>query len=521
MRRAACAFAALLGLTATTVSAEIVLTPIGTYSTGIFDAGGAEIVAYDPVTQRLFVVNADANRLDVLDIRKPGAPARVSSIDLSPFGGGVNSVAVHGGIVAAAVEDADKQAPGKVAFFDAAGSPLSSVTVGALPDMLTFSPNGSWLLVANEGEPLDYCSPGLANDPEGSVSVIDLRGGVAGLTQAQVRTAGFAAFNGAVPAGVRVFGPGATAAQDFEPEYISVSSDSTTAWVTLQENNALAVVDIASATVTSVVPLGTKDHSLPRNALDVSDRDGGTRIAPWPVRGLYQPDAIVAYSFGGQPYLVLANEGDARDYECFGEEARVGDLELEAGAFPGAAALQENEALGRLRTTTANGDTDGDGQNEAIYTFGARSFSIRNAAGDLIWDSGNELELITAAALPEVFNSSNDANDSADSRSDDKGPEPEGVALGAFRGRQYAFIGLERIGGVMVYDVTNPRAPFFVQYVNPRRFDGDAEAGTAGDLGPEGVLYIPRDQSPIPRALLAVGNEISGTVTIYSIKPKG
>jgi 2',3'-cyclic-nucleotide 2'-phosphodiesterase/3'-nucleotidase/5'-nucleotidase len=521
MRRAACAFAALLGLTAAAVSAEIVLTPIGTYSTGIFAAGGAEIVAHDPVTQSLFVVNAEANRLDVLDIRQPWAPVRVSSIDLAPYGGGVNSVAVHGGIVAAAVENADRQAPGKVVFFDTAGSLLSSVTVGSLPDMLTFSPNGSWLLVANEGEPLDYCSPGLANDPEGSVSVIDLRGGVAGLTQAQVRTAGFAAFNGAVPAGVRVFGPGATAAQDFEPEYITVSSDSTTAWVTLQENNALAVVDIASATVTSVAPLGTKDHSLPRNALDPSDRDGGTRIAPWPVRGLYQPDAIAAYSFGGQPYLVLANEGDARDYECFGEEARVGDLELEAGAFPGAAALQENEALGRLRTTTANGDTDGDGRNEEIYTFGARSFSIRNAAGDLIWDSGNELELITAAALPDVFNSSNDANDSADSRSDDKGPEPEGLALGLFRGRQYAFIGLERIGGVMVYDVTNPRAPFFVQYVNPRRFDGDAEAGTAGDLGPEGVLYIPRDQSPIGRALLVVGNEISGTVTIYSIKPRG
>lgn len=521
MRRAACAFAALLGLTAAAVSAQIVLTPIGTYSTGIFDAGGAEIVAHDPVTQRLFVVNAEANRLDVLDIRKPWAPARVSAIDLSPYGGGVNSVAVHDGIVAAAVENENKQAPGKVAFFDTAGVLLSSVTVGALPDMLTFSPNGSWLLVANEGEPLDYCSPGLDNDPEGSISVIDLRGGAAGLTQAKVRTAGFTAFNGAVPAGVRVFGPGATAAQDFEPEYIAVSPDSATAWVTLQENNALAVVDIASATVTSVAALGTKDHSLPRNALDPSDRDGGTRIAPWPVRGLYQPDAIAAYSFAGQPYLVLANEGDARDYECFGEEARVADLDLEAGGFPDAAALQENESLGRLRTTTAGGDTDGDGRNEEIHTFGARSFSIRNAAGNLIWDSGNELELITAAALPDFFNSGNDENGSADSRSDDKGPEPEGVDLGSFRGRQYAFIGLERIGGVMVYDVTDPRAPFFVQYVNPRRFDGDPEAGTAGDLGPEGVLYIPRDQSPIGRALLAVGNEISGTVTLYSIKPKG
>ncbi|HSF41910.1 MAG TPA: choice-of-anchor I family protein [Thermoanaerobaculia bacterium] len=510
-----------MGLTAASVSAQIVLKPIGTYSTGLFDAGGAEIVAYDPDTQRLFVVNAEANRLDVLDIRQPWAPVRVSSIDLSPYGGGVNSVAVRDGIVAAAVENENKQAPGQVVFFDATGRLLSSVTVGALPDMLTFSPDGSWVLVANEGEPLDYCAPGLDNDPEGSVSVIDLRGGVAGLTQDKVRTAGFTAFNGAVPAGIRIFGPGATVAQDLEPEYIAISHDSTTAWVTLQENNALAVVDIASAAVTSLAPLGTKDHSLPRNALDPSDRDGGVRIAPWPVRGLYQPDAIASYSSGGQPYLVMANEGDARDYECFGEETRVGDLELAAGVFPDAASLQEDEALGRLRTTTAGGDTDGDGRNEEIHTFGARSFSIRNAAGDLIWDSGNEMELITAVALPDFFNSSNDGNDSADSRSDDKGPEPEGVALGLFRGRQYAFFGLERVGGVMVYDVTDPRAPFFVQYVNPRRFDGDAEAGTAGDLGPEGLVYIPREQSPIPRALLAVGNEVSGTVTIYSIKPKG
>lgn len=522
MRRAASAFAVLLGLTAAAVSAQIVLTPIGTYSTGIFAEGGAEIVAHDPVTQRLFVVNALANRLDILDIRKPSRPVRVGTIDFAPFGGGVNSVAVHaGGVIAAAVENENKQAPGKVVFFDTAGTLLSSVTVGALPDMLTFTPDGLWVLVANEGEPLDYCAPGLANDPEGSVSVIDIRGGVVGLTQASVRTAGFTAFNGAAPAGIRIFGPNATVAQDLEPEYIAVSPDSKTAWVTLQENNALALVDIASATVTSLVPLGTKDHSLPRNALDPSDRDGGTRIAPWPVRGLYQPDGIAAYSSAGQPYLVLANEGDARDYECFGEETRVGDLELDAGAFPNAAALQEDETLGRLRTTTAGGDSNGDGENEEIYTFGARSFSIRNAAGALIWDSGNELELITAVALPGSFNSTNDENGSADSRSDDKGPEPEGVTVGWFQGRQYAFIGLERIGGVMVYDVTDPRAPFFVQYINPRRFDGDPEAGTAGDLGPEGVLYIPRSKSPISRALLVTGNEISGTVTIYSIKPKG
>jgi hypothetical protein len=182
--------------------------------------------------------------------------------------------------------------------------------------------------------------------------------------------------------------------------------------------------------------------------------------------------------------------------------------------------FQADENLGRLRTTEAGGDTDGDGDKDEILAFGGRSLSIRNAAGGLVWDSGNELELVTAVALPDAFNSNNDANDSADSRSDDKGPEAEGVEVGLFRGRRYAFAGLERTGGIVVYDVTDPRAPFFVQYLNTRRFDGDAEAGTAGDLAPEGLLYIPREESPVPRALLVVGNEVSGTVSIYSIKPR-
>lgn len=512
---------------ATAQPGSIILTPLGSYATGVFAEGGAEIVAYDAASKRLFLVSAVAARVDILDIRRPANPVKVGSLDLTPYGGGVNSVAVKNGVVAVAVEAADRQAPGKAVFFNAQGQFQSAVNVGALPDMITFSPDGRSVLVANEGEPRDYCAPGLANDPEGSVSVIDVSGGAAGLTQANVRTAGFAAFNapGApLPAGLRIFGPNATVAQDLEPEYIAVSADSRTAWATLQENNALAVIDIPSATVTALLPLGTKDHSQLRNALDASDRDGTIRILPQPVSGVYMPDAVAAYRVAGQEYLVLANEGDARDYECFGEETRVGDLELDPTIFPNAAALQEDAELGRLRTTEAGGtlaDTDGDGDVDRILAFGSRSFSIRTAAGELVYDSGSDFELITAAAANADFNSTNDENGTFDARSDDKGPEPEGVALGAFRGRQYAFIGLERLGGVMVYDVTNPRAPFFVQFVNNRDFAGDAEAGTARDLGPEGLLFIPRSDSPIPRALLVVANEVSGTVTLYSVKPRG
>ena len=282
------------------------LTVLGSYSSGIYNAGGAEIVAHDPLTQRLYVVNAQAASVDVLDISNPASPTKIATVSLLPFGGVANSVAVHEGLVAIAVEAVPKTAPGKVVFFDAALTPLSSVTAGALPDMVAFTHKGRYLLVANEGEPNTYNNFGSETngpsiDPEGSVTIINLRGGAANLTQANVATAGFSAYNGSEAAlraaGIRIFGPNASASQDFEPEYITVSADDTTAWVTLQENNAIGIINIASATVTGLIPLGLKDHSLAGNAFDASDRDGASNgpainIANWPVKGMYLPDAI-------------------------------------------------------------------------------------------------------------------------------------------------------------------------------------------------------------------------------------
>lgn len=499
---------------ASAASPSIELRPLGSYATGVFAAGGSEISAHDPLHQRLFVVNGAHSVVDVLDISDPTNPWRSSSIDVTPWGKAANSVAVHGGLVVAAVENVDKQAPGAAVFFDTDGHYLKHVTVGALPDMVTFSPDGRWVLVANEGEPSgDYLV-----DPEGSVSVIDLRRGVAHLRQSDVRTAGFAAFNGpALPPGVRVYGPGSTAAQDFEPEYITVSDDSSTAWVTLQENNAIATVDIWRARVTAVRALGTKDHSLPGQGLDPSDRDGGVHIGNWPVLGLYLPDSIAHYRSGGRTYLVTANEGDSRDYPAFSEEVRVKDAVLDPTAFPNAADLQQSAQLGRLKLSKVEADPDGDGDFDRLFSFGARSFSIWTTGGQLVFDSGEAIEAVTAAAFPLDFNSDNASNGSFDSRSDDKGPEPEGLALGRLCGRTYAFVGLERIGGVVVYDVSNPRHPQLVQYVNTRDFAGDAAAGTAGDLGPEGLLFIEAGDSPTGRPLLVAANEISGTTRLFEI----
>lgn len=505
--------------TAITALADIRIEPIGVYESRVFDEGAAEIVAHDPATQRLFVSNSDANSVDVIDIGNPAEPKKMGSIDASSYGGGVNSVAVRGGIVAIAVENENKQLNGKIVFFDTQLKFLSAVEVGALPDMVTFTPNGQFVIVANEGEPNDDYTV----DPEGSVSIISISGDIAGLDQSAVKTATFTALNGtSLDPSIRVFGPRASVAQDMEPEFITVSSDSKTAWVTCQENNAIARIDIDNARVAGLYGLGFKDHNLTGNGIDASDKDEKINIKPWPVKGIFMPDAIASYEAGGKTFLITANEGDAREYEGEGggfvEEQRVEDLELDPSAFPDAQNLQKKDALGRLKVTTTLGKNS-EGKYEALYSFGARSFSIWSDDGKLVFDSGDAIEQKTAASSAKFFNSSNDETE-FDGRSSSKGPEPEGLVVGKVNGKTYAFIGLERIGGIMVYSVEDPTAPEFVEYVNTRDFSADPKSSAAGDLGPEGMVLIDQENSPNGASLLVVGNEVSGTTRIYQIHKK-
>jgi YVTN family beta-propeller protein len=487
----------------------IKLTEIGKYTTGIFNQGAAEISAYDATSKRLFVVNAQAATIDILDLSDPTSPTKISQIAVGSFGAVPNSVAVENGTVAVAVEAVDKTNPGKVVFYDTNGTYLKDVQVASLPDMLTFTPDGSKVLVANEGEPGTV-------DPDGSVSIIDLSGGVNNLTQANVATADFTSFNGLEAQlradGVRIV-PGKTAAQDFEPEYIAVDPDGQTAYVTLQENNTVAVIDIASATVTALQPLGFKDHSLAGNGFDASDRDNAININTWPVFGMYMPDAIATFSANGQTYYVTANEGDER-----AENRSVRNLTLDPTAFPNGATLKLDQNLGRLSVSSIDGDTDGDGDYDQLYAYGTRSFSVWDSQGNLVYDSGDDFEQITAQLFPANFNANND-NNTFDNRSDNKGPEPEAVVVGEVGDRTYAFIGLERIGGVMVYDITNPATPEFVQYLNNRDFSQNVQLPSAGDLGPEGLTFISAADSPTGLPLLVVTNEISGSTTTYAIAP--
>ena len=495
------------------------------YATGLFDQAAAEIVAYDAATQRLFFVNAASAQVVALDASDPGNLTLAFSLDVTPYGAVANSVAVSGGIMAVAVEADPATDPGTVAFFSTGGAFLASVAVGALPDAVAFSPDGQTVVVANEGEPSgDYLT-----DPEGTISLIDLSGGVASAT---VRSVGFTDFNAGgsrtLDPQIRVFGPRASVAQDLEPEFAVVSPDGTTAYVSIQENNALAVVTLATGAV-ELLPLGYKNHALAENALDPSNRDGGIAISTWPVYGMYQPDGIAAYDIDGATYLFTANEGDARDYGGFSEEVRIGDLTPDPVAIPDGAFLLDDARLGRLRVTDTRGDVDGDGDFEAFFAYGARSFSIHTADGARIWDSGDDIErqiaaLVAAGELPQdAFGATNDENDSFDSRSDDKGPEPEGVVVGEVDGRTFAFIGLERISAVIVYDVSDPRAPAYAGFLINRDFTVDAQLSdgstnpAVGDLGPEGLVFIAKPDSPQNQALLVTSNEISGTVSVWGL----
>lgn len=521
----------------------VALSPIGTYATGVIGASAAEVTAHDPATQRLFVVNAQVGQVDVLDVRDPSVPTKVGSLSAAGLtdvngtvigaGASINSVDVRGGLLAVAVQAPVKTDLGWLAVYRAVDlSPLGAVRVGAQPDMTVFADHDT-VLVANEGEPNDkdepLGDPGFTRDPEGSVSLVDLTGG---LSQDAVRTARFTAFEGvALPAGVRVFGPdvpvpagqqpAGRVARNLEPEYIAVDQQAKTAYVTLQEASAVAVLDLRAGEFTALRALPTKNWNAPGNVLDASDRDSAVRLRNWPVTGLAMPDAIASYQVKGETYLVTANEGDAREWGGYVEPARVNSLALCADQFSDAASLKANANLGRLNVSTASGFDPVAGCYRELFAFGARSFSILDEDGALVADTGAVMErtiadLVATGALPaRAFNASNDGSATADSRSDDKSIEPEGVAIGKVGGRTYAFIALERIGGVMTFDITDPRTPTFVDYVNNR--DYTATGAAARDLGAEGIEFVAAEDSPIGEPLVVVANEVSGTTTLFRV----
>lgn len=510
-------------------TSEVSLEPVGRSSTGFFNQGASEIAAHHAPSRRLFVING-AEGLDIIDVADPAAPRRVASRRMR----NATSVAVHGDLVAVAVGGASAAARGIVRFFDPEGRDLGRVDVGFGPDMVAFTTDGRRLLVACEGE----ASPGVRPtdppiDPPGSISLIDLSRGVA---DAVVVDAGFDAFEAQrealVERGLRVVTPGATLAADAEPEYVALSPDGRFAFVTLQENNAIAIVDVAAGRVRSIEPLGFRDCSRPGMGFDAC-ADGVAAPRPVSVLAMHQPDAIVVFEHDGAWWLATADEGEARA-GTFDEAITLQQALL---AFGGSAA--ERSADGGLLVSCVRAPESFGG---GPCAFGSRGVSLwrvsKEALGDapsvepaisLAWNSGDELERVIAERTPALFNADHGVGPKVDARSRSKGPEPEGLALGQVAGRRLLFVTLERSGGVVVVDLSDPSAPRLVGYSNPRRADVDLSIDVNGDgvpdhfddasdLGPEGVIFVPASESPTGEDLLVVCHEVSGTTTILRVR---
>jgi len=496
-------------------------------------ANSSEILAYDPGQKHLYSTYGSAGNagIQVIQASNPTALADLGLIDMSTFGGqnvkSVSSVAAdplgRGFGVATFIPENSGSNPGRLVFFDPESKTvLHSVEVGFHPDMVRFSADGSKLYVANEGEPVsEGAAPNFTHlDSPGSISIIDLasvaaKTDVTTIGNGQVGTYDF---SGVDLSGIRIHPsndpdktPGALRFRDVEPEYITELGGKL--HVTLQENNAIGEFDLASRTWSKVTSLGTIAQTI-----DASDRDGGILINDV-VRGMPMPDSITSFAAGGRNLLITANEGDGRppDFAREGhplflrDDPRVSELTLDPvfkadlDAQYGGSNAAANSRLGRLRVSRYDADTDGDGDADQLLMFGTRSFTLWDAdTGALVWDSGSFFETQTALEIPGLFNSEGRAA-TFDGRSPNKGPEPEGLTLGLVNGMTWAFVGLERVGGVMIFDVTDPNDPGFIDYIN------------TGEIAPEGMTFVSAGDSPTGVPLLFVGYEVSSQIGVYAI----
>jgi len=551
-------FAVVAGAVQTSSAGAETLAPNGSelrfvsrYTTGA-GLGGAEISAVDAASKRLFITNGAKNTIDIVDISNVNKPKLIKAVSFTSNGAtGIQSVAAKNGVVLVAAQMASKTAPGRIFVMDVNGKLRSGladgIAVGALPDSVTISPNGKFAIVANEGEPNNYCLTNGAlpetTDPLGSVSIINLSSKTPTAT-----TIDFKSYserqNAITYAGGRIFGPNASVAQDIEPEYAAFSADSKFAFVTLQENNSVATVDVETGAIINIVGLGVKNHNLFNTGLDSSDRDSKIDIVARNIQGMYLPDAIGTVDAGGNTYMVTANEGDAREYACLLGGTDANKLEAEDPRLADVAdttvdsTFKGSGIAGRMKVTQFSpANISGEvirstTKVKDAYSFGTRSFTVWKTnvnngvfPADLVFDSGDAIERIIAQERPRFFNAdwntTNGFINAADSRSGSKGPEPEGLAIGKAYGRTWMVLALERDNGLMLYDMTNPVKPMFRQYINTSIPGGDILVGSAGDVSPEGVLFLEAAQSPTGKPMVVVSYELSGTVAFFEVTAPG
>lgn len=520
---------------------------IARYQSGIFGKSAAEISDYHAASQRAFVVNAEDKSITVLDLSqlpnqkitgkngftlnnlKSHATKLDIGTELKPEGaaafsvGAINSLSIVGDLLAIAVENKNAQQDGAILFYqihqDGTVKKLHAVSAGAMPDMVKISPNGQYVLAANEGEPnQDY-----SHDPAGSITFIKINNNIPETTSQQLTFD-----NIHIPDDVIIkesikktaANPSADLGKDLEPEYIAISQDSKTAWVSLQENNAFAVIDLSAANpkISKVVGLGFKDHNLAQNKIDILDDGKGKLENIAGLYGIYMPDSIVAVNIAGQDYIVSANEGDGRDYQNYSNESKVKKIQDKL-----ADNLAHMKNYPDLKIQTELGKNSA-GLYEKLYAFGGRSFSIWDKNGKQVYDSGARIAEQVLKAVPDFLNSQKLLSDD---RSPKKGTEPEAIEVAKIGSQVFAFVGLERQGGFMVFDISNVHDVQFIKYIHNRNYDKTLVTNKGkytqegmqkvGDLAPESIKYIAPQDNHLQKPLLIVANEVSGSTSVYQI----
>ncbi len=522
-------------------TATLKVTEIASIASGDGE-GSSEIATYHAGSKRIFATNGVKNSIDIFDITDVANPKKVGAVSLAPYGNDVTSVAAGQDVIVAAVHVTETFSAtgvpttpnGKIVVFDPNGKVLSSSDIlGVQPDSVTFAPNGTTALVAIEAQPVcakdnpataekentDYAK---ASDPVGGVSIVDLTNPAAPV----VRFAGFDKFTVAQmkAKGIAVSSVVNNVSKDFEPEFVS-AADMKYAYVTIQEANAIGKLNIESATFVAVTR--AFESKLSTVARDTSDRDSGAGPRNYAnVVGASQPDAIAAFKMGAARYFVTANEGDAREYSCLDDDLRAASLKVDPWRFPNWSTLSASAALGRAKVNPTIGDSNGDGDIDTIHLRGSNSMTMyRN--GVVIWDSGELLDQIQTKAFG-VANINGSHSLSSDKstmnyvgqdRSDDKGAEPEGVAIGMVGDRRVAILGLERMTALAIFDITDPGNPVFQEWLQML----PTKATPAKDVkhwSPEGIVFVPADKSPSGKALIITSYELSGSLSIHQIEPR-
>lgn len=456
----------------------------------------AEITAYMPLYHKLFAVGGNSS-ISVFDLTVVEKPVAVETKKLS---GDASCVSVFDDLVAVSLISENHTDPGEVVLYRYTDSLtfLKSYSVCSEPDMLTFTGNGEALLVACEGSPSD---DGTIN-PEGAIALIQI------LEENPVSILKFDHLDSTalIKKGVRKTGPG-TFFQNLEPEYITVDPSSKMAWVSLQENNAIGVIDLKLKKITNVFGLGALDHSILGQGLDFR-KDGKIKIENAPILGLRQPDGIAVLSENGRHYILTANEGASRNYSSYSDETDI--LSLFQKGLLNPDIFNSSWLTALQKHTFSIMEPCSNGPCNHVYAFGSRSMSVFDGqTGKILFDSGDQIEKMIAKTTPSLFNwNAKKGKLKIDARSEDKGAEPEMVTIGEFNGKKLAFLGLERMTGIIVWDLKNPEKPAIIDYyLDPK------------DRGPEGILFISAQKSPFSRVpLLIVGYEYSQSIVIYSIQ---